>query len=80
MCMGRWWRVCCAADADHSPAIAEAAAIRSLVTSDCKQAQCLCGSCSLNEVQFDCLFGGWDQSIGAAWFDDLELIELSPGR
>ena len=31
-----------------------------------------------NEVSINCLFGGWGQSTGTAWFDDVELIELGP--
>jgi alpha-N-arabinofuranosidase len=27
-------------------------------------------------VQINCLFGGWGQSTGKAWFDDLQLVRL----
>jgi putative membrane-bound dehydrogenase-like protein len=30
-------------------------------------------------IGINCLFGGWGQSAGTAWYDDLELIELGPG-
>lgn len=49
-------------------------------TSDWKQLQFLFESGSLSEVQLNCLFGGWGQSTGTAWFDDIQLIELSSGR
>ncbi len=29
-------------------------------------------------VALNALFGGWGQSKGTAWFDDLELVELTP--
>ena len=49
-------------------------------TSGWKQVQCLFETGTVTEVQLNCLFGGWGQSTGTAWFDDLEVIELGPGR
>ncbi|MCG8583344.1 MAG: hypothetical protein MI757_01360, partial [Pirellulales bacterium] len=31
------------------------------------------------KMTINCLFGGWGQSKGTAWYDDIELIELGPG-
>lgn len=32
------------------------------------------------EVEVNCLYGGWGQSTGTAWFDDVEVIELFSGK
>jgi hypothetical protein len=32
------------------------------------------------EVDVNCLYGGWGQSTGTAWFDDVEVIELFSGK
>ncbi|MEX2215709.1 MAG: PVC-type heme-binding CxxCH protein [Phycisphaeraceae bacterium] len=36
-----------------------------------------------NKLAINCLFGGWGQSTGTAWFDDLQLVQtdgpVSPG-
>ncbi|GIS29051.1 MAG: hypothetical protein CM15mP130_0810 [Verrucomicrobiota bacterium] len=33
---------------------------------------------SNRRVTFNCLFGGWGQSKGRAWYDDVSLNELNP--
>ena len=30
------------------------------------------------EVTVNCLFGGWGQSTGTAWWDDVSLVEITP--
>ena len=29
-------------------------------------------------VTINCLFGGWGQAVGEAWYDDIELVQLQP--
>lgn len=36
-------------------------------------------SAERNRITVNCLFGGWGQSRGEAWWDDVELIELGAG-
>lgn len=32
-----------------------------------------------DRLEVNCLYGGWGQSTGTAWFDDVVLIDLGPG-
>jgi putative membrane-bound dehydrogenase-like protein len=32
-----------------------------------------------DRVEMNCLYGGWGQSTGTAWFDDVSVIELATG-
>lgn len=32
------------------------------------------------EVEINCLYGGWGQSSGTAWWDEIEVIELFSGK
>ena len=34
---------------------------------------------SARSVSINCLFGGWGQATGTAWFDDLELVPIDNG-
>lgn len=45
-------------------------------TSDWKMLQFTFESRDKTEVYINCLYGGWGQSTGTAWFDDIEVIEL----
>jgi putative membrane-bound dehydrogenase-like protein len=53
-------------------------------TSDWKRLEIEFSSGALSRVTVNCLFGGWGRSKGEAWWDDLELVEVSgpslPGR
>ncbi len=46
--------------------------------SDWTQVQLAFNSGQLTQITVNCLFGGWGQCTGTAWFDDLELIP-APG-
>lgn len=45
-------------------------------TTDWKLLQFTFESHDRTEVYLNCLYGGWGQSTGTAWFDDVEVIEL----
>lgn len=45
-------------------------------TSDWKMLQFTFESRDKTEVYINCLYGGWGQSTGTAWFDDIEVIEV----
>ncbi|HEX3132510.1 MAG TPA: carbohydrate binding domain-containing protein [Planctomycetota bacterium] len=45
-------------------------------TSDWKMLQFTFESRDKTEVYINCLFSGWGQSTGTAWFDDIEVIEV----
>ena len=45
-------------------------------TTDWKMLQFTFESRDKTEVYINCLFGGWGQSTGTAWFDDIEVIEV----
>ncbi|MDA8774842.1 ThuA domain-containing protein [Opitutales bacterium] len=47
-------------------------------TNKWKKVETVFVSPSSREVTINCLFGGWGQSKGRAWFDDLSLNELTP--
>lgn len=49
-----------------------------LGSSDWTEVQLAFNSGQLNEVTVNCLFGGWGQCTGTAWFDDVELVPV-PG-
>jgi alpha-N-arabinofuranosidase len=46
-------------------------------TNDWTRLQCEFDVAGINELMINCLFGGWGQAAGTAWFDDisLELIQ-----
>jgi hypothetical protein len=49
-------------------------------TSDWKMLQFTFESRDKTEVYINCLYGGWGQSTGTAWFDDVEVIEVFSGK
>jgi alpha-L-arabinofuranosidase len=46
-------------------------------TQDWTRVELVFDSGANDAVQVNCLFGGWGRSTGAAWYDDLQLEELS---
>jgi putative heme-binding domain-containing protein len=53
-------------------------------TSDWKRLEIEFSSGALSRITVNCLFGGWGRSKGEAWWDEVELVEVSgaslPGR
>ncbi len=53
-------------------------------TSDWKRLEIEFSSGALSHVTVNCLYGGWGRSKGEAWWDEVELVEVSgpslPGR
>lgn len=45
-------------------------------TSDWKQVSVEFDLDDVDSLQINCLFGGWGQATGKAWFDDLELVKV----
>ncbi|MCU0781926.1 MAG: hypothetical protein MUF04_12605 [Akkermansiaceae bacterium] len=49
-------------------------------TSDWRRVEVEFDAGDSDALQVNCLFGGWGLASGRAWFDDVELVMLAPGR
>lgn len=47
-------------------------------TSDWTRAEVTFDSGRQTRLTINCLFGGWGQAVGTAWYDDVELVPLRP--
>ncbi|MBN1818466.1 MAG: family 43 glycosylhydrolase, partial [Sedimentisphaerales bacterium] len=45
-------------------------------TKDWTKVECRFNTGANDQIQINCLFGGWGLSTGTAWYDDIELIEV----
>src|SRR6185503_9152152 len=46
--------------------------------SDWTKVEVTFNSANQTTLSINCLYGGWGQSIGTAWYDDIELVAVSP--
>jgi len=49
-------------------------------TSDWRRIETTFTTDNRTSITINALFGGWGEAIGVAWYDDLELVEMPPGR
>lgn len=45
-------------------------------TQDWTKVECRFNTGASDRVEINCLFGGWGQSTGTAWYDDISLVEV----
>ena len=45
-------------------------------TKDWTKVECRFSTGANSRIQINCLFGGWGQSTGTAWYDDISLVEV----